>query len=127
MLTWNRRPLQNTELPESMVVSQPNKLQIALAVFHQSGAVFNPVTRVAVGDAVNVYVLRSVNMAADYAVTTAVTRMPDHLITKMSDVPANRTQATLQPCNKRAIAVQCRRSGTAPKGVRPQHPFVEQA
>ena len=47
-------------------INVPHQLQAACMVFNQRRAVFDPITCVAVDDAVNIELLRSVCMAADH-------------------------------------------------------------
>lgn len=108
------------------MILKPRELEFAVAVFNQCGAVFDPIPGVAVGDAVDLNVLRSMDVAADDSVNSTMTSMPDDLIPKMADVFSNGLQSTLQSCHEGTVSMQRGGCDSAPDGVRSQHPFVKQ-
>ena len=78
-------------------------------ILYQSRAVFDPVAGVAVGDAVDLDVLRGVDVAADHSVNSSMTSMTDDLIAKMANVSSNGLQSTLQSSHEGTVSMQ--RSG----------------
>ena len=81
-------------------LSHPGQSKIAIAVFNDSRAVLNPVTGIAVGDAIDFDVLRCVNVATDYAVASSMTGVPNYLIAIMADVSSDRTKTAFHPCHE---------------------------
>ena len=105
---------------------QPREFEVAVFVFDDGCAVFDPVAGVAIGDAIDVNVLGCVDVAADDSVDSAMSSMTDDLITKMTDLIADRRQSSLQSSDKGTVSMQGCGSDSAPDRVRSQHPFIEQ-
>ena len=94
--------------------SKPREFEVTVFVFDDGCAVFDPVAGVAVGDTVNLDVLRGVDVTADHSVDSAMASMSDDLIPKMADMFSNGLQSSLQSSNKRTVSMQCRGSDSAP-------------
>lgn len=106
--------------------SQPGQSECTIAVFDYGGAVFNPITGIAVGNAINLDMLWGVDVAADDSVDTSMTSMSYDLTLKMANMLPERLESSLQTCDEGIISVQGCGRGSAPDRVCAQHCFIEQ-
>lgn len=64
-------------------------------VFNQSGTILDPITCIAVHQAVNIELLRCVDMAAYDSVTSSESRILYDMTPKAADVTSQRTESVL--------------------------------